>query len=690
MTKVARLLAALAVAAIMLLIPVPADAIPGVDCKEAPLPEAPGRGPTGIFLDEPKTLPTGESWQGDHPVFEHYGYAGYRWNTYDLGCGADLARNPGAVVGTEVGNWLYELPKLAVGLTIFTVDAAFHPDFMNVFNPLVLNTTRALKAALFDQWIGVLLVVVGATLLWKARSMAMSQALVMGAWALFVLIVVTAVVQWPLRAGEVTDQAITQTLGGVNRGINGSDASADPADEVSQNLTNAVLYEQWKMGQFGDANSATASKYARAMWESQTLTWAEARTVAADPDGDGKDLLEAKAKRYESTAEKIKKEDPDAYAYLTGKRSSERFGAAFIASFAAAVACPFLLMSSVLILAAYLIVRLAVIFLPAIATLGVAYQFRGMVKGLGSVVAAAVVNCIAFGVGAAVAIYGIGVLLSPTNGLPQILRLFLVALLTFIMWVVCKPFRRLTTMVGANHNVFGGAAGALGDTGRNAMTQAKGMARQAVSSYIGNTVADKTQERRERKKADKERRPRAEENNLTVEQVQPEQPVMPHEQPQQPALGMRPAHREDGPYPRPAGREPAQPVTASPVPDQVATRPSHNEVGPYAATKTGGAVAPVQVAATPPGDTSTPVSERPEYLGGRPATRGDAPPADGIWRPGEPLRRDGEVIDPVRVADPQRSDDGEATYTIWRPDTGTTEAAAPGTPVIEDGTGETR
>ena len=41
-------------------------------------------------------------------IYEQYGYAGLRWHTYDLGCGPDMSRNPDAVIGTAVSNWIMQ------------------------------------------------------------------------------------------------------------------------------------------------------------------------------------------------------------------------------------------------------------------------------------------------------------------------------------------------------------------------------------------------------------------------------------------------------------------------------------------------------------------------------------------------------------------------------------------------------
>lgn len=677
-----RVLAILVLAALTFVVAPPAvDAAGPFSCKSAPTPDAPGTGTGGWFLDAPKTMPAGESWQNGAPVFEHYGYAGLRWNTYDLGCGSDLARNPGAVIGTEMANWLLWLPKMGVGLTNFTVHYAFHPTFLNVFDPLVIKAMTALKNALFDPWAILFLAFAGVLLLWKVQRMRLNQGLTIVGWAVLVFVLASAVFQWPLRAGQVTDQAVTTALGSINRGINGTGPSKDPADEVAQSLTNAILFEQWKSGEFGDANGAIATKYARPMWESQTLTWADAKTVADDPNGAGKRLLADKAKQYEDTAAKIKSEDPTAYEYVTGKRGDDRFGAAFMAVFAAAVACPFLLISCMLILAAFLLVRLAVIFLPAVATMGVAYQFRGMVKSLINMVAAAVINCIAFGAGASVTIMTIGVLLSPSNQLPAVLRLILVALVSFIMWVVLRPFRKLTQMVSANHNLFGSAATSLSNTGNSLTKSLLGLGKTALGSFVGNMVADKAQEKRERKERAKDEK-LSEETTIIepeTELIEPETEIIYVRAVrdelgagQQPAeIGTRPSHRENAPYERPAAHEPVS-LDRVEIPDGLSTRPAHTEIGPYEATVEGGAVTPVQ-AVEPPMGAGTPVVDRPEYAGGStvPVPKRDKP-NDGIWLPtdGEHQRAD-ESVGLVDLRDSGVVDEtGSPVWPLWTPERG--------------------
>jgi hypothetical protein len=104
------------------------------------------------------------------------------------------------------------------------------------------------------------------------------------------------------------------------------------------------------------------------------------------------------------------------------------------------------------------------------------------------VVGAALVNAIIFGVGAAVTITGIGVILDPASRLPAWLTVVLLPLFTFMMWFALKPFRRLTAMT-SHADPFGEAAGAMGTTSRRIGRSAKHVGAMAAASFTGNVAA---------------------------------------------------------------------------------------------------------------------------------------------------------------------------------------------------------
>ena len=109
--------------AVLLLLPagsaqaLQAPAFPGVDCKESPTPDMPGEGLAAFFEKAPDPLPKQEDPFAEDSrttIYEQYGYSGLRWHTYDLGCGPDAARNPDAVIGTALSNWIINIPVAVV------------------------------------------------------------------------------------------------------------------------------------------------------------------------------------------------------------------------------------------------------------------------------------------------------------------------------------------------------------------------------------------------------------------------------------------------------------------------------------------------------------------------------------------------------------------------------------------------
>lgn len=671
---ITRVMTLVVVVAAIMLVPVSTAAAIGPDCKKAPAPEAPGRGSTSLLVEAPKTLPTGPSWANNRPVFEHYAYAGLRWNTYDLGCSV-LFTGGDAIVGTGMGNWMLEGPKFLVAGTNFVVETAYHPTFLQLFDPLVTTATAALQHAVFDKGVILFVAFAGIMLLWRARRMQMSQALQSAGWIVIVFVIASAVFQWPLKAGHLADQVVTTSLGSVNAAINGTEQD-DPAAEVKQNVTGAVLYEQWKSGVFGSSDSPTANKYAQAVWESTTLTWAESKTVVDDPKGAGKKLIEAKEKRFQDTAEKIKNEDPDAYEYFTGKRDA-RLSSAFVALVAALATCPFLLASSLLILAAFLLVRLGVVFFPVIATMAVHDRFRGMLRGLGMTMVAAIVNCIVFGIGTSIAIYGTGVLLSPETKLNRFLALVLMALFMFIMWKLLSPARKLTVMMSPNRNVFGDAAGSIGEAGRKSRRTAVNLAGKFAASYLGGSVAaSKLIKHDDKKDAPDDAPEEAEESTPSTQNPQPTSPPMiliPG--PSRPlAIDKRPAKVEAGPYERPPAQGQPRPSLpgpsgpATPTPTQAPGRALPGPTAPHPSAPS----APGQVTTGPAPVTEAPASPTDEPVRKTGQATRTADPDEQIWSPGDSAMP--HQTEPPRVADPEMprvnpviNQDGEEVYPVFDP-----------------------
>jgi len=418
-------------------------------CKTAPTPEVPGRGVTSFAYYKPIPLPAPAdpfAPNAKTSIYEQYGGAGIRFNTYDLGCGPDVARDPVAVIGNNIANFLLTVPKVLVGITATLSYYAFNPSYLSTFDPLIKNTISVLKERVFGPWVPVFLMLLGVWIIWRARRARFAAVAGAASWALLVMIIAAVLFRWPLEAGRVSDQTISSILSTVHASMNGKEAGKDPSKSVGGFLHESVLYQQWLRGTFGSESSQTAVKYGPAIFKASTYSWNEADQCEKSK-ALCKTITDRKGQEFVKTAQLIETSDPDAYRYLTGSRSDDRIGAVFVAWLAAPFATLFLMVSFLLMIGAYLIVRLAVMLFPLMATFAVFPAFASTVKGIFSTIMAAIINSILFGVGASITVLGIRLLLGHGSGLPLLISVFLLGLFTLVMWIALKPFRSLTKMV---------------------------------------------------------------------------------------------------------------------------------------------------------------------------------------------------------------------------------------------------
>jgi len=460
------------------------------DCVNSPIPELPGRGVVGFFDLRPDPLPAKDDpfqESSRTTILEQYGYAGLRYNTYDPSCSVDIlpdaVQSPDAAVGTSISNWILTFPKTAVAATGALLADAYQPDFLSVFDPLIASVVKTLRVTVFDQWSLLMIAAIGFAIIWRARRIPLASGTAAVGWALFVMLLATLLFRWPVEAGHVADSTVKSTLSAVTGGLNGvgTDGESPAAVQAASNLHESLLYTTWLGGTFGDSDSEVAKKYGPAIFDAQSLTWRETDTLRKNP-AEGKKILEAKRKKFKETASKIKSEDPDAYEYLVGHRSDSRVGYSVLATIATLCAIPFLVVSCLLVIGALVIVRFGVMLFPVFATLGLFPSMRGVIIGIGNTVAAAVINAILFGIGSAVTVKAMGVVLAPETGLASWLDVVLVLLLTIVMWVAMSPFRRLTTMVAPRNDHFGMSG--LGRVRRGALRLAGARAGEAPAAAV--------------------------------------------------------------------------------------------------------------------------------------------------------------------------------------------------------------
>jgi hypothetical protein len=379
------------------------------------------------------------------------------------------------------------LPIALTALTGSVTEAAFEPTFLDSFDAVIVRVSTALHDSLFASWIPVVITVIGAMLIFRARRASLATSAGAVGWALIVILLTTALFRWPVQAGQAVDATVTGTLGSVVSRLDGNGADVDPGTAVASSVSESIFYRAWLAGTLGSPDSETAKKYGPDLFKAQALTWREAAILESDPDT-GEEIIEEKQEDWKDVADQIKDEDPEAYEYLTGKRSETRVGYAMLSATGAILALPFLLLSALLLLGCFLIVRLAVMMFPAFATLGAFPAARGLVTGLGRTVGAAVVNAIIFGIGTGVTVAVLGILFHPGGGAPPWLGMVLMPLFTIIMWFALRPFRRLTSMVRPDEP-FREMAGGLGSVSRSGGGVAKRLVMAGVAGATGGAAA---------------------------------------------------------------------------------------------------------------------------------------------------------------------------------------------------------
>ncbi|HWH00290.1 MAG TPA: MFS transporter, partial [Pilimelia sp.] len=438
-------------------------------CLKAPTPGAPDSGLAGWFASRPDSAKR----NGPQGIYSEYGYAGYSYTTYDIGCAATLM-HPDYKFENTVANGEFMIGTAVIGASNALRERAWSPASMwGWADPLVAQATRAVYEKVFSVFGILTLCVVGLYLLWRSRQSDMSNALTTAGWALFVMVAVTALAAWPVKSAHLADATLVSTLGVVHDAVGprakdvppercrlGGDACKDnrpPAVRASDTATEAMLYKFWLRGALGSADSETAKKYGLALYDAKSLTWDEAQKLRANPQTRDATIA-AKNKQWMKVAEQIKTEDPEAYEYLTGAKGMERVGAGFIAVLAAVLFAMFDLTAALLVLLGFLLFRWAVIAAPILGTIGLLRPASAGLRRLGNAVVAAVFNIAVFGTAAAIYLFAVDLVMN-TGSLPGWLQVVLVWLCGVVGWLLLRPYRRITQLGGKDPGATVASAG---------------------------------------------------------------------------------------------------------------------------------------------------------------------------------------------------------------------------------------
>jgi hypothetical protein len=440
------------------------------DCLNSPKPADPGRGISG-WIDPGPAHPAGDglySKYGPPPPFV----------TYDLGC-----MDWGTKLDTLFGKWTF-----GVAVTLVATEDSLHrmispPVFLDAFNPLVRRATDGVQRALYQPWLPLSLLLLGVVLAANARKKNLPVAVSATLWALLVLVLATGIIREPEKASRVADSTSVWMVGQVNEKMLGEDmAAADPASKRAELLNQSVLYQHWLRGMLGSDSSSTATQYGPDLYDAMTKTRAEQAEIAKDPKAAAGINARHQAK-FKDVASKVEEADADAYEHLKGQTEG-RWAAGLIAIFAALVTSPFTIAADLLVLVSLVLIRIGVIAFPGIAVFGIHAKLAPVVKGTGGAMFAALVNSILFAAGAAVQILATGWLLSTSTGLQPLAAFVICGVVSYVLWKLLKPLRKLTAMVRPTSPLKAGAD-AIADTRQTAVRRTKWLANKASNYSIG-------------------------------------------------------------------------------------------------------------------------------------------------------------------------------------------------------------
>ena len=443
-----------------------------VTCRNAPTPGSPDSGLAGWFAGRPDSSRE----PGPGGLYSEYGYAGYSYNTYDVdaGCATSVV-HPDYQVSTMIANGEFMFATAIIGASNALRERAWDPGTMWAWaDPLVEKATRAVYDKVFSVFGVITLCVVGLYLLWRSRQSEMSSAMTTAGWALLIMVAVTAIAAWPVKSANLADQTLISTLGVVHDAVGPTsqnippgqcvlpdpNACVDkrpPAVRAGDTATETMLYRNWLRGVLGSADSETARKYGRALYDARSFSWDEQEKMRANP-ATRDATIKAKQQQWAKVAQQIKTEDPEAYEYLQGVRDMDRVGSGFIAVLAALLFAMFDLTASLLVLLGFLIFRWAVVAAPILGTVGLLRPASAGIRRLANAVVAAIFNIAIFGTGAAIYLFAVDLVMN-TPTLPGWLQVVLVWLCGVVGWLLLRPYRRITQLGGKDSSEAVSSAG---------------------------------------------------------------------------------------------------------------------------------------------------------------------------------------------------------------------------------------
>lgn len=421
----------------------------GPDCKgDPPIPNS----PYGFLVAKPTNTSTGDPFATPDTVSIQSTYGtNFRWWVYDTGCGAgsDVLPKLGSQMGQLVG---LELPGLVPSWGTSLMSAVVNPTWTASLDTFVADATRATRDGVWLVWLVLVFTLVGVQVLARAIKGSLGKAITGTVWAIVVLTVVTAAINYPVESTHLLDSgiqtAVTETAEGFSDGrpavagaTSGERAQA-ALDHQWDVLTRATLYRSWLQGAFGSADSHSAQTLGAELFKSTHFSWSEWDVYSADPNGAGKVIIDDKAGHFREVADRLKESDPVAYEHFTGNDYADRIGVGFLSLIEILIVAWFLLAAAIVILISYLLVRLLVPVMPAAGVFFVIDSFRDTaISWLRKVAGLFVMGPLYFIAALIVGRFNTAVLSTDLN---PVLKLIFIGAIAVVAWRLLQP----KTMLG--------------------------------------------------------------------------------------------------------------------------------------------------------------------------------------------------------------------------------------------------
>jgi hypothetical protein len=440
--KLLNAFAGLIVAGLVLTPTVAADAVPTaapaaiVDCTSTPAITVPDAGFAGLVDPGPTNPKVGDPFAtpATASIPDVYGYGGYQWVNYDLGCGPDSIRDT-----FNSGMGFFANAILSINVSVSAISARFQRELYSTRTWQILDPIQDRIARVLGGHVGVPLImlfgsIAGIFVIIRARRGEVGWAGARGMWVGICVCLITACTMAPTVLNLTLDRVAGGSIAYINSAVSGS-PDDNIADALAANTQQATLYTTWCAGMVGKPDSDAARKFCPQLLAAATFTREEAEAIRADKTGATlEQLTQEHGKKYQAVAAELKTYCGGCYSYLAGKHNADRALYALLGVYGTGMANSFGSVGAFflgLLLAGF---RLAIMLMPLIALPAMLERGQHLLLALADKVWTLGGLAIASGGFAAVFTAIIGGVLDPASGVNVFVGYIALSIANFAGW----------------------------------------------------------------------------------------------------------------------------------------------------------------------------------------------------------------------------------------------------------------